>query len=98
MDRCAACGEELAGGATPPPLRAEGGVYHVACAPEALVRSAAEEYQAILRKGVRYFVDKYGGDAGSRDSPGARFVAIGTALEAELRRRESRSPPAAGLR
>jgi hypothetical protein len=52
-----------------------------------LVVSAAEEYRAILRKGVRYFVEKYSVDSVGVADIGARFLVLGQALESEIRRR-----------
>jgi hypothetical protein len=89
MNGCAACSAPVADapGETPP-LRAGSQFYHLACAPAELLDAATDEYRAIVRKGVRYFVEKYGEPASAGSDVGARFVALGRALEGERERRE----------
>jgi hypothetical protein len=72
-------------------VREASGWYHLRCVPGPLLDAACEEYRAILRKGVRYFVEKYA--AGPLDGPelGARFLDLGRALKNEQERRAQRS-------
>jgi len=48
-----------------------------------LVELASEEYRAILRKGVRYFLEKYSGPPGTNPDLGVEFLELGKAVEAE---------------
>ncbi|MGI0071900.1 MAG: hypothetical protein ACRECT_07570 [Thermoplasmata archaeon] len=93
MTRCAGCSKPLEPAVTEEILRSGGDLYHLACVPGALLATAAEEYQAILRKGVRYFVDKYGDPAVEHDDLGDRFLRLGRAVEAERRRRPADPDP-----
>lgn len=97
MDRCAGCGVALSAHPPRPLVRGEGRSFHVGCAPGPLLAGAVEEYRAILRKGVRYFVEKYSVSGDPPTEPGVLFVTLGDALEAEARRRESAkgAPPGA---
>lgn len=72
-----------------PAIRSEGEAYHLACAPPPLLESAAEEYRAIVRKGVRYFVGKYSCEPVEEAQLGERFLELGRALDAESLRRAS---------
>jgi hypothetical protein len=98
MEECAGCGESVELGGPSPVLRSSGKFYHLTCAPADLVNNAAEEYQAILRKGMRYFVEKYSAPGDSETDLGSRFLALGRSIEEERRRRgagsEMGSPPA----
>jgi hypothetical protein len=96
MDRCSTCGEAVTAAEAVPVLRSEAGLYHLPCAPAALVVSAAEEYQAILRKGVRYFVEKYGASPSGPQDLGGSFLRLGRAVEAEAQRRATAPSPARG--
>lgn len=87
MTACAKCDRSLPDSNREPTLRAEGKVYHLSCAPEALVNAATEEYRAILRKGVRYFVEKHGEGPVEAGELGRRFLELGRALETEAGRR-----------
>jgi hypothetical protein len=97
---CPACGRALAESDTPRAIQdGENGAYHLRCAPAGLLRQADEEWSAVLRKGVRYFVAKYGIsgaviDARSPaispshgDEIGAVFLELGKAVREELDRR-----------
>jgi hypothetical protein len=97
ISTCAGCGQPIRS-ADPWPALWSGGVpYHLACAPSGAIESAAEEYQAILRKGVRYFVDKYGGPSDSAKDIGGRFLTLGRAVEEEqVRRSKSATRPDSG--
>jgi len=87
MPDCVACGRPVATSDSEPLLRAGAKTYHVACAPMSLVEQASEEYRAILRKGVRYFVEKYWDPAGGHEDLAGEFLALGRALERERDRR-----------
>lgn len=89
MTGCAVCGASV-DGASSPGFRADGATYHLGCAPIRLIEVASEEYRAIVRKGVRYFVEKYGAEDSVPDEAGARFVSLGHAIEAERARRGAR--------
>jgi hypothetical protein len=85
MTPCAKCGAALS--EERPGIRAESGVFHVTCAPSELVERASDEYRAIVRKGVRYFVEKYAEEGRSESDTGAEFLRLGRELEAERTRR-----------
>jgi len=51
------------------------------------VEQASEEYRAILRKGVRFFLEKYAGSPGTNPDLGVEFLELGKAVEAERARR-----------
>jgi len=87
MAECSSCGGPLQPDDPRPTLRSEGAAYHLSCAPSDLVDRASEEYRAILRKGVRYFMDKYAEVASPTSNLGARFLDLGRALEGERERR-----------
>jgi hypothetical protein len=91
MSVCVGCGRPLDSPQGGPNLRSDSGTFHIGCAPAELVERASEEYQAILRKGVRYFVDKYSGTPSSAADLGVRFWELGRAIEEE-RERRARSP------
>lgn len=88
MARCAECGGPVAPSDPRPSVRSDDTFYHLSCAPKSLVLAVAEEYRAILRKGVRYFVEKYGVTPPGTTDPGTSFVGLGRAVEGELQRRE----------
>jgi hypothetical protein len=87
MTACAACAGAIEPGGSRSALRSGERVYHVACAPTELLESASEEHRAIVRKGVRYFVEKY--SAGPEGDPdvGRSFVELGRAIDVERERR-----------
>ncbi len=87
MRPCAGCGTAVTSADPGPSLRDGDQVFHMACAPPALITSASEEYRAILRKGVRYFLDKYGGASDGERNLGEGFLCLGQAIEAERDRR-----------
>ena len=89
---CARCGKSLADDRGELWLRSGTSRYHLACAPNDLIESASEEYQAILRKGIRYFDEKYSEPSESNGGLGDRFLALGRAVEAERDRRRARRP------
>jgi hypothetical protein len=93
MTNCPACGGAIDPGGSPPSLRAGEHRYHPSCAPPEVVAAALEEYEAILRKGIRYFVEKYGDTPPSPAELGTRFLNLGRALEAERERRTARAGP-----
>ncbi len=86
MATCAGCGQPIERSSTEA-IRTGEQAFHLSCAPLPLLDDAREEYEAILRKGVQYFVEKYhvGSTDGSR--PERLFIAMGAALEAERARR-----------
>jgi hypothetical protein len=88
MTSCAGCAGDVDPHAALPGIRSGSEVYHLACAPTALLDSASEEYRAIVRKGVRYFVEKFGEPPSGGDL-GTRFLDLGRAVEAERVRRGS---------
>jgi hypothetical protein len=88
MTDCAGCRTSVdsgPGGA----IRSGARCFHLPCAPAALLAEAQEEYDAILRKGVRYFLEKY--SVGGRESvpPVAQFLELGSALATERAHRTS---------
>jgi hypothetical protein len=87
MADCSVCGAPVGGAAGGPGIRAEAEIYHVRCAPDTLLRAAGEEYEAILRKGVSYFVEKYGVAPSDPPRSGAEFLEVGTAVLQERARR-----------
>jgi hypothetical protein len=86
-DACAGCGRPLLLEDPVPALTSGKARYHLTCAPSQVVQAAADEYRAILRKGVRYFIEKYGRSSDSTSDPGAQFLALGRAVEEEHARR-----------
>jgi hypothetical protein len=90
VTQCRSCGAVLSDAPAEPGLRSSEGVYHVRCAPDVLLRDAADEYAAIVRKGVHYFVEKYGAPTTESEPVGERFVGLGTAVLAETERRNAR--------
>ncbi len=87
MTGCAVCGGALPPSDSRPALRAADRIVHVACAPAPILESAYEEYTAIVRKGVRYFVEKYAASAIAPPDVGATFLEIGRSLGQERERR-----------
>lgn len=87
MAECPHCGAAVTRGEESAALRGPGGVYHLGCTPADLLATAHEEYQAIVRKGVRYFVEKYGLGPATGDGTEARFLALGVAIAREQSRR-----------
>ena len=87
MTECAVCGGSLPPLDPRPALRGPDRVVHVACAPAPLIDSAYEEYHAIVRKGIRYFVEKYGASEVAPAEVGAVFLEIGRSLDDERTRR-----------
>ncbi|HTW39257.1 MAG TPA: hypothetical protein VMF04_00100 [Thermoplasmata archaeon] len=85
MTDCVACGQPTSDAR--PSIRAGSLVYHVACAPPELLDAASEEYRAILRKGVRYFLEKYAEPESPATDPGPAFLRLGQAIEAERGKR-----------
>ena len=93
MIQCSACGKPVGVGGGEPSLRHGQMIYHVRCAPQDVIETVAAEYQAILRKGVRYFVEKYSGSSNPESDLGGQFLALGGAVLEEQLRREARLPP-----
>lgn len=91
MANCAACGRALVPSDPMSTMRSDAGSLHLACAPNELVERASEEYHAIIRKGVRYFVDKYAGFPSTTADLGTQFSDLGSAVEKE-RERRGRNP------
>jgi hypothetical protein len=91
LSDCAVCGQPILVQDAGAALWSGGAPYHLGCAPSEVVENAAEEYQAILRKGVRYFIEKYGGPVDSANDLGRRFLALGQAVEEEQARRTKTS-------
>jgi hypothetical protein len=87
LEACSGCGQPLLPTDPRPVLRSTDARYHLTCAPIGVLESAEEEYQAILRKGVRYFVEKYEGSLDLKSDIGTRFLELGRALEQEHERR-----------
>jgi hypothetical protein len=90
MTVCGACGGPLGPSDSRPAIRGDGVVYHIGCAPSAVVQAVSEEYRAIVRKGVRYFVEKYSESSVGDGEIGVRFLELGRAIEAERSRRDLR--------
>jgi hypothetical protein len=90
MSGCAGCGRPLQGDPGGPAIRDGGVPYHLACAPVPLLLAASEEYRAIVRKGVRYFLEKYGDGTTEGEDLVRRFLDLGRAVEAERERRGPR--------
>lgn len=95
MPVCATCGNSLLPTDRQPAIRSGEAAYHLRCAPSELLDSAAEEYHAILRKGVRYFLEKYAPAADAEADPANRFLALGRGIEEERERRPKKpsGPP-----
>jgi hypothetical protein len=95
---CRSCGRPIDADGREPGLARGEESYHLHCAPTDVVRDATEEWNAIVRKGVRYFIEKYVPaelrqasklDPMDRSTAyGEQFVAVGLALQSEVRRRE----------
>jgi hypothetical protein len=95
---CGSCGRPIDAQGREPGLARGEESYHLRCAPIDVVRDATEEWNAIVRKGVRYFIEKYvpaelrhGSELDPNDRSaayGEQFVAVGLALQSEARRRE----------
>jgi len=90
MTGCAKCAEAASPAGARSLVRSGDVVYHLECAPPELIESGSEEYRAILRKGVRYFVEKYAVDRPADPELGGRFLELGRALDAERARRARR--------
>jgi hypothetical protein len=86
MTMCAACQQPIDED-QPSAIRSGEVQFHLACAPASLLAEVYEEYEAILRKGVRYFVEKYRAGPVDATRPGPQFIELGSALEAERSRR-----------
>jgi hypothetical protein len=87
MVDCVACGSPLGGEHESPGIRGPAGAYHLSCAPDHLLRDADEEYAAIVRKGVRYFLEKFGTSSDGATDPGEAFLSLGSAIRRERSRR-----------
>ena len=99
MQNCAQCGRAIAEDGLPASVASGTGRFHLACAPDSLLQAVNEEWNAILRKGIRYFVEKYlvvPGHPRAEDTPpsdealsdlGRRFLNFGAELRRELARR-----------
>jgi hypothetical protein len=106
MPTCEACGRAMSEGAGQVNLGSAGKHYHMGCAPAALVADALTEWNAIVAKGVKYFVEKYlpaetrpvayASLSTDKDNPSGYsrlFTDAGEALRAESSKRQSgRSP------
>jgi len=90
MTNCSGCNRPVLSSDAQPALRSGPEEYHLSCAPQAMLEAAAEEYRAIVRKGVRYFVEKYSVGAVETPEVGRRFSELGQAIEAESDRRTQR--------
>jgi hypothetical protein len=88
MVACAACGKPIPPDRSAPAIRSGEAVYHLRCAPGQLIEGASEEYQAILKKGVRYFVEKYSSLPEPSADVGNDFLELGRAFEAEREHRK----------
>ncbi|MFZ0891113.1 MAG: hypothetical protein WB778_08575 [Thermoplasmata archaeon] len=86
MTDCAGCGLAIDSDLRPA-IRSGSQRFHLPCAPAALLAEAQEEYDAILRKGLRYFLEKYHAGPTESKSPGPQFIELGSALAAERTRR-----------
>jgi len=100
MVACTACGETLKSGRGLA-IGIDGKTYHAACAPDKLVVDSLEEWNAIVRKGVQYFVGKYLPEETrpakyqaleSRADAPARYISLfseaGASLRAEDKKRQ----------
>jgi hypothetical protein len=90
MTACRGCGADL--GSVRPGIvfRTGDSLYHFPCAPGDLLAAASEEYRAIVRKGVRYFVEKYSTLPQDESSVLQGFLALGDAIDQERGRRGGR--------
>lgn len=101
---CSVCGKDIEGERPVSSIRGTDQVYHVGCAPEELVRDALAEWDAIVKKGVKYFVRKYLSnesnlsslsttDASQDDSTAHNrlFTEFGDVLRDEIERRKNQS-------
>lgn len=59
MVTCSACGKRIEEEGRLSSIMSKDLVYHLGCAPEGLVRDAMTEWDAIVTKGIKYFVSKY---------------------------------------
>jgi hypothetical protein len=84
---CGSCGRPISAEGSPPALRSGDLYFHTPCAPDELLHDASGEYEAVLRKGVRYFVEKFGEPPVPVEGTVRRFLALGEAIQAERDRR-----------
>lgn len=89
MTACGGCRRELDPATEPQFLRSADRVYHLPCAPAELLAAASEEYRAIVRKGIRYFVDKYEGPGVADPDVARKFLELGRSIDGEIARRSS---------
>ncbi len=63
--------------------------YHLACAPKSLLSNAVEEWDAILSRGIEYYVGKYSVKSSPRgkDALFRHFASLGVKLKAEAQAR-----------
>ncbi len=91
MVNCSACGKTISGKGRDQGIRERELVYHISCAPSDLLDDAVSEWNAILDRGIKYFVRKYSPRAGKRSGGRATnvgdFADLGVALIAETKRR-----------
>ncbi len=94
MVACKACGKKVATEAGGIGVRERDQAYHIACAPDDLLGDALSEWDAILDRGIKYFVKKYSVTDQkkalklNRQSYSAQFARMGEALKNELRERK----------
>lgn len=94
MSTCASCRRQIVSGRGKVGIRNRGKAYHLSCAPASLLNTAIEEWDAILSRGVEYFVAKYvPADARPVGKGGpavvSRFAEIGEKLKAEAKSRRA---------
>ncbi len=100
MVNCSGCGRAVEGGEAIN-IGIEEKVFHLSCAPDQLVDDALEEWSAIVKRGVTYFVGKYqppnarpsgySNLDSPKDGPSSYiklFAAVGEALRTETTKRK----------
>lgn len=91
MASCAACGKQVSTSRGGWGLRERDLVYHIRCAPDDLLDDATSEWDAILDRGMTYFVKKYspeGRGPNDRRQTLASFAELGGRISAESKRRK----------
>lgn len=91
MVTCSACGKPISGKDRDLGIRERDQSYHIACAPDDLLDDAVSEWNAILDRGVVYFVRKYSVPGGPKSRNRAArvdsFADLGKRIIAESKRR-----------
>lgn len=92
MVACASCGKQISTAKGPAGIRERDQVYHINCAPDDLLADALSEWDAILDRGLTYFVKKYstsrGGGLRGRQAYVGLFSEMGRSMAAESKKRK----------